>query len=120
MTAEALDQAMNKRRLELIPPLRWSQVAQRAGMDSANLRRIRRGDIALTEFAAVGIDRALEWPQGQTWMTYHKDSENTPDLLDDNERKIWSMDAVDEELRRDYIRMYREKKARAAERRETG
>lgn len=120
MTADAFDQAMNKRRLELIPPLRWSQVAQRAGMDPANLRRIRRGKIALTEFAAIGIDRALEWPQGQSWVAYYTDgAEEEPELLDDAEREIWSMDLVDKDLRLKYIRIYREEKV-AREGRDTG
>lgn len=122
MTAETLDQAMNERRLELVPPLRWSHVARLVGMDAANLRRIRRGEIALTEIAAVGIDRALEWPKGRAWRLYYDDSSSEdsssevehhaqmPDLLDDTERQIWSMDLLDEDLRWDYIRIYRKKK----------
>lgn len=69
MNAEDLNRRMNPRRLEL--HLRWNQVATRAGMDVANLRRIRNGEIALTEFAGAGLDRALEWPDGTAWATYH-------------------------------------------------
>jgi hypothetical protein len=63
-----LDAAMNERRLEL--RLRWAEVARRAGMSYPNLRRIRNGDISLTEFAATGIDQALKWPPG-TAMAKH-------------------------------------------------
>lgn len=131
MTANTLDAAMNHRRLELLPPLRWGQVAQRAGMDAANLRRIRRGEIALTEFAAVGIDRALEWPKGQAWGIYHEaspgdyrqaddpasPSESKPaqlELRDDVERDLWALPLA-EDLRREYIEIYRARKKRRQE-----
>lgn len=67
MSAEDLDAALDERRLEL--RLRWSQLAHAAGMDPGNLRRIRKGLVALTDFAARGLDTAAEWPPG-TAMTY--------------------------------------------------
>lgn len=67
MSAEDLDAAMNERRLEL--RIRWSQLAQAAGMDPGNLRRIRAGQVALTDFAARGIDTAAKWPAG-TALSY--------------------------------------------------
>jgi hypothetical protein len=46
--------------------LRWTQIASVAGMSVQNLLRIRKGEIALTDWAASGIDKALQWPDGFT------------------------------------------------------
>lgn len=56
-----LEQAMNVQRTRL--GLRWTQVARSAGMTVQNLLRIRKGQIALTDLAARGIERALQWPE---------------------------------------------------------
>lgn len=75
----------------------------------------------------AGIERALRWPLGtiaaivsgsHPWVA--EPDPAAPDLRDDNERTIWSMDAVDEDLRRTYIRMYRERRDEGGEGRETG
>lgn len=57
-----LDSWMNDRRREL--RIRWTEVADRASMSSENLRKIRRGQISLSEDAADGIERALAWQPG--------------------------------------------------------
>lgn len=62
VAAQRLNTAMDARRTEL--RLRWTQVAQRAGMTPRNLERIRKGETAITPFTAVAIERALEWAEG--------------------------------------------------------
>ena len=57
-----LDTTLNQRRLQL--GLRWVAVARRAGMTPQNLNRIRNGEISLSENAAAGIERALEYVAG--------------------------------------------------------
>lgn len=57
-----LTEEMNARRKHL--RLRWTEVARRAGMSPQNLLRIRTGAIALTDFATVGLEQALEWQSG--------------------------------------------------------
>lgn len=120
--AKALDEAMDERRKVI--GKRWQVVARDAGMTPQHLSRIRNGGTPLNTFSAASIDRALNWPTGHAWKIFTSAStatDDAPELLDDNERKIWSMDLVDEDLRRDYIRMYRAKKARQGEgERETG
>lgn len=72
-----LDQAMNRRRLEL-NELTWKQVAERAGLTEFTLQRIRGGKTKLTDRAAAKIDRALEWELGSAWLIYHDGIEPTP------------------------------------------
>lgn len=59
-----LDAAMDKRRLELRPPLKWNQVAEKAGLSIAHLARIRKGESPLSKMAASQIESALEWEPG--------------------------------------------------------
>jgi AraC-like DNA-binding protein len=59
---DRLKAAIEDRALEL--RLRLRAVARRAEMSEANLFRIRNGEIAITPFAAAGIERALEWEPG--------------------------------------------------------
>jgi hypothetical protein len=54
---------MNERRRQL-RIRQWVQVAQRAGMSDENLRKIRRGEISISENAADGIEEALQWRRG--------------------------------------------------------
>lgn len=60
---QRLDTWMNERRRELRIRT-WNQVADRAGMTSENLRKIRRGEISISENAADGIEDALQWERG--------------------------------------------------------
>lgn len=60
---ERLANAMDKRRLEL--RIRWNEVARRARMDPANVRRIRKGEIPVTSDAAYALEEALDWPHGR-------------------------------------------------------
>jgi transcriptional regulator with XRE-family HTH domain len=55
---------MDKRRLELRPPLKWNQVAERAGLSIGHLSRIRKGEAPITKLAATQIETALEWEPG--------------------------------------------------------
>lgn len=63
-THEALDEALNARRLAL--RLRWRDVSNAAGVSYETLRGIRRGDYKPTELTARGLDDALRWAPGST------------------------------------------------------
>lgn len=114
----ALDEAMDERRKVLRK--RWNVIAREAGMSTQHLNRIRAGKVTLTDFAAAGIDRALDWQTGHAWRIYQDagglpadDQAPTPDpaveLRDEVERGIWAMTEVPEELRLSFIGQYREK-----------
>lgn len=45
--------------------MRWKQVADVAGMTYSHMHKIRRGQTPVTDLAARGIERALDWPQGR-------------------------------------------------------
>jgi transcriptional regulator with XRE-family HTH domain len=53
---------MNRRRAQL--RLTWDQVAARAGISIATLRRLRNGDDPVSLDTMIGIDSALEWAPG--------------------------------------------------------
>lgn len=53
---------MNRQRANL--RLTWDQVAQRADISVATLRRLRNSDDPVTLDTMIGIDRALEWESG--------------------------------------------------------
>lgn len=57
-----LDEAMNRRRLDL--RINWRQLAEAAGVSYAALRAIRRGDYRPAELTARGLDAALGWAPG--------------------------------------------------------
>jgi DNA-binding XRE family transcriptional regulator len=59
---ERLDDAMNRRRLEL--RMNWRQVAQAADISYTALRAIRRGEYRPTELTAQSLDDALQWTRG--------------------------------------------------------
>jgi transcriptional regulator with XRE-family HTH domain len=59
---ERLDQAMNRRRLEL--RMNWRELAEAAGISYTALRAIRRGGYRPTELTARGLDEALHWAPG--------------------------------------------------------
>lgn len=59
---ERLDEAMNRRRLEL--RMNWRQLAEAADISYTALRAIRRGEYRPTELTAQGLDVALEWELG--------------------------------------------------------
>lgn len=59
---ERLNEAMNRRRLEL--RMNWRQVSEAADVSYEGLRSIRRGDYRPTELTARGIDEALQWEPG--------------------------------------------------------
>lgn len=61
-TRKRLDEAMDRRRLEL--RIRWVEVARRAGMSVTNLNLIRKGKIAITDLAAANLEDALELEGG--------------------------------------------------------
>ncbi len=61
-TRERLAEEMDSRRKKL--RLRWTQVARRASLSVQTLLRIRTGETAVTDFAAEGIEQALNWPPG--------------------------------------------------------
>lgn len=53
---------MNRRRAQL--RLNWDQVATRAGISIATLRRLRNSDDKVSLDTMIGIDSALEWDPG--------------------------------------------------------
>lgn len=72
---ERLDQAMNRRRLEL--RLNWRELADAAGISYTALRAIRRGDYRPTELTARALDEALQWELGSVQAVLNGD-EPTP------------------------------------------
>lgn len=59
-----LAEEMNRRRAQL--RLTWEQVATRAGISIATLRRLRNSDDPVSIDTMIGIDSALEWKPGYT------------------------------------------------------
>lgn len=59
---ERLDEAMNRRRLEL--RMNWRQLAEAADISYTALRAIRRGEYRPTELTAQALDEALQWEPG--------------------------------------------------------
>lgn len=59
---KSLAAEMNARRVDL--RLRWIAVAERTGIDPSHLRRIRKGEVAVSDLAARAIEDALEWKPG--------------------------------------------------------
>lgn len=96
----------------------WEDVAQRGGISVALLRNIRKDRAPITLDSEVAIERGLRLPDGWVRRVLTGDEvtaeerRDEPELRDDGERQIWAMDALDEDLRREYIRMYRERKQR--------
>jgi transcriptional regulator with XRE-family HTH domain len=72
-----LDAAMDKRRLEMRPPLKWTQVAERAGMSIGHLSRIRKGEAQPSKLAASQIESALDWESGTVARITGDESINT-------------------------------------------
>lgn len=111
-----LDDLMNERRREL--RIKWTEVARRAGMTPQNLLRIRKGQISISWDAADGIDDALQWERGGVQAIIDGRipvkllvaRPQDPELRDENERRIWALDGLDEDLRREYISRYRNRK----------
>ncbi|MFG2699570.1 hypothetical protein [Streptomyces sp. NPDC048386] len=62
---ERLDEAMNRRRLEL--RLKWIGVAQAAGVSYTALNAIRKGTYRPAELTAYAIDEALRWKAGSVY-----------------------------------------------------
>lgn len=62
---ERLDEAMNKRRLEL--RMTWRELAETADISYTALRAIRRGSYRPTELTAQALDRALQWAPGSVY-----------------------------------------------------
>jgi transcriptional regulator with XRE-family HTH domain len=62
---ERLDEAMNRRRLEL--RMNWRELAEAADISYTALRAIRRGAYRPTELTAQDLDRALQWEPGSVY-----------------------------------------------------
>ena len=61
-TRTRLDQAMDKRRLDLRK--QWKDIASAAGVSTAALGAIRRGEYKPSSLTARGIEDALQWGHG--------------------------------------------------------
>ncbi|WP_086746179.1 helix-turn-helix domain-containing protein [Streptomyces scabiei] len=62
---ERLDEAMNRRRLQL--RMNWRELAEAADISYTALRAIRRGAYRPTELTAQDLDRALQWAPGSVY-----------------------------------------------------
>lgn len=62
---ERLDEAMNRRRIQL--RMNWREVADAAGISYTALRAIRKGEYKPTELTARGLDDALRWAPGSVY-----------------------------------------------------
>lgn len=88
----------------------WDQVALRAGISTAQLRRMKNGQQrALTLDGILAVERGLNWPDGTVNAILDGRITNVseitliqPELLDDVERDMWQIPAT-EELRWHYI-----------------
>lgn len=60
-----LDEAMNRRRLQL--RMNWRQLATAAGISYTGVRAIRRGEYRPTELTARALDDALRWMPGSVY-----------------------------------------------------
>lgn len=81
-------------------------------MDRSTWTALEEGTRATRDHNYASIERALSWPVGTVESIIsgeHPDARDgdEPELLDDNERAIWAMDALSKELRLEYIRIYR-------------
>lgn len=68
--------------------LRWTDVARGAGMSVQNLLRIRKGEIAVTPYAAVGLEQVLDWPKGYIRDLLGDESGAPPSKPDDLDRLV--------------------------------
>lgn len=123
MYRHRLGKLVERRRIELGLSVRAA--AKLAGIDRATWAALEDGSRLTQDRHYAGIERALQWPTSYVQSIAsgeHPDARdpNEPELLDDNERLIWSMDALDEDLRRDYIRIYRKRKNKPSGTQETG
>lgn len=111
---DRLADAMNRRRVQL--RLRWREVAERAGVDASTLRRIRAGQLTLTDFVTEGIELALEWERDSV-KAILDDGDPTPReevrrlLLDDVERELYAIEGLSEDMRWEVIKARRAGKA---------
>lgn len=100
--------------------------ASAAGVDRATWTALEDGSRVTQDRHYAGIERVLGWPSGtietivsgeHPWVT--GSPATSPELHDENERLIWSMDALDEDLRRTYLRLYRERNQKDTKGKET-
>lgn len=118
---QRLARLMNEQRVKL--KLRWTAVADRAGMDESHLRRIRRGEIEITDYAAWQIEEALNWEPGSIneILAGKLPTEKPPridvdPLRDETEREMWKFVKVTgEETVWQHIDERRERLAEEAE-----
>lgn len=110
MHGQALGHQVRQQRQQLGLSIRAA--ARAAGVDRATWTGLEEGTRATQDRHYAGIERALDWPPGtiESIMSGEPRQPAAPELRDDNERRIWAMDMVDEDLRREYIRMYRERR----------
>jgi len=80
-----LAEEMDRRRAEL--RLTWDQVAQRADISIATLRRVRNGSGPISLDTMIGIDNALQWNTGHVEARIEgrdpsapRESSTTPDV----------------------------------------
>jgi transcriptional regulator with XRE-family HTH domain len=80
---ERLDQAMNTRRLDL--GKQWKDIAGEAGISTAALGAIRRGEYRPSQLNARRLEDALQWAHGSI-ETVYADGEPTPIRRSPSER----------------------------------
>ncbi|MEV4093853.1 hypothetical protein [Streptosporangium saharense] len=96
-----LDQAMNDRRLSL--RMKWHEVAEKAKISVPTLKRVRTGPGSITDWAARGLEEALEWPQGEVARILAADEtpaeqgeEEAPRYSDPGLQAIWEAPGLSE------------------------
>lgn len=85
--------------------LSWREVARRAGMTEQNLRRVRVGDISVTENAAEGIENALSWQPGsvRAILSGGKPTLRVPGPRNPDEKVLRVVTMTPEELAARYV-----------------
>lgn len=79
---ERLDEAMNRRRVQL--RMNWREVSDAAGISYTALRAIRKGEYRPTELTARGLDDALQWTHGSVYAVLDG---GDPTPIEDAERQ---------------------------------
>ncbi|MEU1736514.1 hypothetical protein [Streptosporangium sp. NPDC020145] len=97
---QRLAEAMDDRRQDL--RLKWQDVAAKANISVPTLKRIRSGPGLITDWAARGLEKALEWPQGEVARILAADetsaehAEEAPRYSDPGLQAIWEAPGLTE------------------------
>jgi hypothetical protein len=113
---ERLTARLDARRIDL--RMQWGDVASKAGMSTAHLRRIRHNEAPLTPLMKTGLERALMWTAGTIDGILAGESTAEPTAAgqartvdrryeDSAEQKIWEITELPPVVRRQLIGVLR-------------